>query len=185
MRTSTLRTVISAAAGLAIGALVLSGCSSTNDETSEPKASSAATSAACPDPEAGANRQDTASYRFVMSSSEPEEMVTQEEVDSKGLTEGELVVGDMGMSSDSDANRHVEVAICDLTTGKTVQGADVGMKIVSNGHARPMMTMEMRGLDEPATESHYGNNTVVPTSAYKVRVTLNGETAEFPMAAAK
>lgn len=180
MRPSTLRAVISAAAGLVIGALVLSGCSSTNDETSEPKAS-----AACPDPDAGANTQDTASYRFVMSSSEPEEMVTQDEVDSKGLTEGELVVGDMGMSSDSDANRHVEVAICDLTTGKTVQGADVGMEIVSNGHARPMMTMEMRGLDEPATESHYGNNTVVPRSTYRVRVTLNGETAEFPMAAAK
>lgn len=187
MRACAARTILTATAGIAIGALVLSGCSTGGDEASAPQESSATgATTACPAPEAGANAQDTASYRMVMSTSEPEMMVTQEEVDAQGLTEGELIIGgDMVMGSEGEANSngHVEVAICDLATGQRVTGADVMMEVVTDGNAHAMMVMEMRGLDEPVTESHYGNNTVVPATAYLMRVTLNGESAEFPMAA--
>jgi hypothetical protein len=122
---------------------------------------------------------------MVVSASEPEMMVTPEQVDAEDLTEGELIMGgDMDMGSEPEANGHVEVAICDLATETTLTGAEVTMEIVTNGQARPMMVMEMRGLDEPATESHYGNNTVLPGTAYRMRVSVNGESAEFPMAAA-
>lgn len=189
MRASAARTILAATTGIAIGALVLSGCSTGGDDASAPqKSSSTGVTTACATPEAGANAQDTASYRMVMSASDPEMMVTQEEVDAQGLTEGELIMGgamDMGSQGEANANGHLEVAICDLATGKTVTGADVMMEVVAGGHARSMMVMEMRGLDEPATESHYGNNTMMPATAYMMRVTLNGEKAEFPMAPAQ
>jgi len=169
--------------GIAIGALALSGCSTGGEDAAAPQgASSTSATTTCPTPESGANAQDTASYRMVMSVGEPETMVTQEEADAQGLTEGELIMGGgMDMGSQSNATGHVEVAICDLATGRTVQGADVMMEMVSGGSASSMMVMEMRGMDEPATESHYGDNIVMPSTAYRMRVTLNGETVEFPM----
>jgi hypothetical protein len=183
VRASAVRTALTASTGLAIGALVLSGCSTGGGAGSAPPPASTTT---CPAPDAGANAQDTASYRMVASTSQPETMVTQEQADAQGLTEGELLVGEtaMGSMADANANRHVEVAICDLATGTTVTGADVTMQILSGARSHDMMVMEMRGLDEPVTESHYGNNTVVPSTAYRVRVTVNGESAEFPMTAA-
>lgn len=187
MRASALRTALTASTGIAIGALVLSGCSTgSNDASAPPKASATAVTTTCPTPKAGANAQDTASYRMVMSASSPEMMVTQEQADAQGLTKGELLIGGMAMGSNADAkaNQHVEVAICDLATGKTVTGADVKMEVLTGGNTHDMMAMEMRGLDEPVTESHYGNNTVAPSTAYRMRVTLNGESVEFPMAAA-
>ena len=185
MRGSVARTILTATTGIALGALALSGCSSTSKGASAPQES---TATSCPTAEAGASAQDTASYRMVVSASDPETMVTQDEADAQGLTEGELIMGDpmdMGSSGEAKANGHVEVAICDLATGKTVTGADVMMEVVTDGDAHPMMVMEMRGLDEPATESHYGNNTVVPAAPYRMRVTLDGESAEFAMPGAK
>lgn len=181
MRASSARTIVMS--GVAIGALTLAGCSTGDDDASASQdASSTSATTACPTPESGANAQDTSSYRMVMSAGDRETMVSQEEADAQGLTEGEVIMGGgMDMGSQSDATGHVEVAICDLATGETVQGADVMMEVVSGGSANAMMVMEMRGLDEPATESHYGNNIVLPTAAYRMRVTLNGESAEFPM----
>ncbi len=180
-------------AALAILTLLLSiaatGCSSDNGDstTAQPSAAGSSTPATttCATPEAGENAQDTASYRMVASASDPEKMLTQAQVDSDGLTEGELVTGgDMGSAGEAEATGHVEVAICDLATGETVSGADVTMDLDSAGKTRAMTVMEMRGLDEPVTASHYGNNTVVPAGDYTLRVTLNGESAEFAMPAA-
>lgn len=187
MRASAVRTILTTTTGIAIGALVLSGCSTGSDVASAPpEASATGVTTTCPTPEAGANAQDTASYRMLVSASDPEMMVTQEQADAQGLTKGELLIGGIAMGSEgkAKANRHVEVAICDLATGKTVRGADVKMQVLDSGNAHDMMVMEMRGLDEPVTESHYGNNTVVPSTAYRMRVTLNGESAEFPMTVA-
>lgn len=167
------------------------GCSSgAGDTTSaQPDATTGSpteTTNRCATPEAGANAQDTASYRMLLSASGPEKMLTQSQVDAQGLTEGELLMGgrmEMRSPGAAQANGHVEVAICDLATGSTVSGADVSMQFIDGSDARPMQVMEMRGLDEPATESHYGNNTVMPARAYAMRVTLDGESAEFAMPA--
>jgi hypothetical protein len=185
MRATAARTIVMS--GIAIGALALSGCSTGGDDAAGPQgASSTSDTTTCPTPESGANAQDTASYRMVMSAGDPETMVTQQEADAQGLTEGELIMGGgMDMGSQTNANGHVEVALCDLATGRTVQGADVMMEVVSGGSASAMMVMEMRGLDEPATESHYGNNIMMPSTDYQMRVTMNSESAEFPMTAAQ
>lgn len=168
--------------------IAATGCSSDNNDatTDRPSATGAPTPArtTCAPPEAGENAQDTASYRMVASASDPEKMLTRAQVDADGLTEGELVTGGDMASAEAKATGHVEVAICEVATGETVSGADVSMEIRSDGNTRPMTVMEMRGLDEPVTAAHYGNNTVVPAGAYTLRVTLNGESAEFAMPAA-
>lgn len=172
--------------GVAATGCSTGGGDSATTQPSTTVGSSTGSTTECPTPGAGANTQDTASYRMVVSASDPEKMLTQAQVDAQGQTEGELVIGGgMGMrpAGAAKANGHVEVAICDSATGKTVSGADVTMEIVNHGKARTMRVMEMRGLDEPVTASHYGNNTMVPAGAYVMRVTLNGESAEFPMPA--
>ena len=103
MRASAVRTVLTAATATAIGALVLSGCSTGSDVAlAPPKASATGVTTTCPTPEASANAQDTASYRMVISASSPEMMVTQQQADAQGLTKGELLIGGMAMGSKED-----------------------------------------------------------------------------------
>lgn len=131
-------------------------------------------------------QMDTASYRMVFSSGDVEDMYTQAEVDAQGIAEGELMIAgmmnpDMGM--DSAAMRHLEVSICDLATGAMVTGASAQMTLnPSSGAAVMVPVAEMRGLDEPPTMAHYGNNVSVPMGSYTADVSLKGETAQFPMA---
>lgn len=131
---------------------------------------------------------DTASYRMILSVAAPEDMYTQSEVDAQGVTSGELMLAgrmnsamDMGMSG--GMKRHVEVSICDLATGKILRGATVRMSLARQGGSwMPMNVAEMRGLDEPRSMSHYGNNVRTPKSPYKVKVRAGGQTAVFHVA---
>jgi hypothetical protein len=136
---------------------------------------------------------DTAGYRMVLTVGDREAMYTQDEVDAKAPMSGELMVaGTMmdpgtagssggGMMSGNVADtRHVEVAICDLATGSTVTGGDVTMMVAAGGAAaRPMSVAEMRGLDEPATQTHYGNNVPMVPGMSMVSFTVNGQTGTF------
>jgi hypothetical protein len=84
------------------------------------------------------------------------------------------------MSGDVADTRHVEVSICDLATGSTVSGADVTMMVAANGAAAQAMPVaEMRGLDEPATQTHYGNNVPMAPGTSMVAFTVNGQTGTF------
>ncbi|MDP1876054.1 MAG: hypothetical protein Q8M17_00645 [Actinomycetota bacterium] len=136
---------------------------------------------------------DTAGYRMVLAVGEPEAMYTQDEVDANSPMSGELMVagtmmdpgtagasdGDM-MSGNAAGTRHVEVAICDLATGAMVTGADVTMMVAVGGAAAQAMPVaEMRGLDEPATQNHYGNNVPMTSGSHMVTFTVNGQMGTF------
>jgi hypothetical protein len=131
---------------------------------------------------------DTASYRMILSVGAPEDMYTQVQVNAKGITAGELMLAgrmnssmDMGMGG--GLKQHVEVSICNLSTGKVMRGAKVHMSLARQGGTwMPMNVAEMRGLDEPRTMSHYGNNVRTPKSPYKVKVRAGGQTAVFHVA---
>jgi hypothetical protein len=136
---------------------------------------------------------DTDGYRMVLAVGEREAMYTQDEVDANAPMSGELMVAgtmmDPGtgsssgggmMSGNAADTRHVEVAICDLATGSTVTGAQVTMMVAANGvAARAMPVAEMRGLDEPASQSHYGNNVPMAAGPHTVAFTVNGQTGTF------
>jgi hypothetical protein len=86
----------------------------------------------------------------------------------------------MNMGMGGGKKQHVEVSICNLKTGKVVRGAKVRMSIAAKGGSyMPMTVAEMRGLDEPTTMSHYGNNVKVPKFPYTVKVKTAGEKAVF------
>jgi hypothetical protein len=128
---------------------------------------------------------DTPHYRMILSVGSPEDMYTQAQVNAQGVTQGELMLAgrmnstmDMGMSG--GRRRHVEVAICDLRTGVVLRGARVHMALAPRGGAyMPMNVAEMRGLDEPITMSHYGNNVRTPRAPYTVKVRTAGDRAVF------
>jgi hypothetical protein len=133
----------------------------------------------------GVKQIDTAHYRMILAVGSPESMYTQSQVDAQGITSGEVMVAGrmnspMSMGMGAGKKQHVEVSLCNLTTGAIVTGAKVRMSIAPKGGTyMPMTVAEMRGLDEPITMSHYGNNVKVPKSPYTVKVKTAGETAVF------
>jgi hypothetical protein len=157
--------------------------------------SPAATPATCADESGDQSIQqmDTAGYRMVLAVGDREAMYTQDEVDANSPMSGELMVagtmmdpGTSGasgggmMSGANGGTRHVEVAICDLTTGSTVNGADVTMMVgVGGAVPQPMPVAEMRGLDEPTTQTHYGNNIPMGSGPFTVSFTVNRQTVSF------
>jgi hypothetical protein len=138
---------------------------------------------------------DTDGYRMVLAVGDREAMYTQAEVDAQSPMTGELMVAGTMMDSGTTpmassgmgsagagagATRHVEVAICDLATGVTVTGADVRMTVAADSApAQDVSVAEMRGLDEPATETHYGNNMPMSGGPHVVTITINGQTGTF------
>lgn len=133
----------------------------------------------------GVRQIDTAHYRMILAVGSPENMYTQAQVDAQGITSGELMLAGkmnspMSMGMGGGKKLHVEVSICNLKTGTVVTSAKVRMSMASKGGSyMPMSVAEMRGLDEPVTMSHYGNNVKVPKSPYTVKVKTAGETAVF------
>lgn len=150
-------------------------------------AESSQTSSRCASTAGSANeiQLDRGHYRLTLAVGAPEDMYTQAQVDAQGITDGELMIAgkmnspmDMGMGAGK--KRHVEVSICDIRTGKIIQGGKVRMSIAPKGGAyMPMVVAEMRGLDEPPTMAHYGNNVTVPKAPYKVKVRVGGQAAVF------
>jgi hypothetical protein len=194
------------AASAAVAAVILAACSGSPAATSATDSSAPASTAAsstvapttCADSSGDQSVQqvDTAGYRMVLAVGDREAMYTQDEVNATAPMTGELMVaGTMmdpgttgssggGMMSGKTSNtRHVEVAICDLATGSTVTGADVTMMVTANGAAPTAIPVaEMRGLDEPATQTHYGNNVPMTPGTSTVAFTVNGQTGTFTIA---
>jgi len=84
------------------------------------------------------------------------------------------------MSGNVVDTRHVEVSICDLATGSRVTGASVTMTMASSGHVvQAMPVAEMRALDEPTTETRYGNTVPMTSGTSQVSFTLKGQTGTF------
>jgi hypothetical protein len=195
-------------ASAALTAVILAACSgspaatsATNSSVPAPTLAAASSTVApttCADSSGDNSVQqvDTAGYRMVLAVGDREAMYTQDEVSAKAPMTGEMMVagtmmdpgttGSSGggmMSGNTSNTRHVEVAICDLATGSTVTGADVTMMVAANGAAAAAMPVaEMRGLDEPATQTHYGNNVPMTPGTSTVAFTVNGQTGTFTIA---
>jgi hypothetical protein len=187
--------VILAACSGSPAATVVTGSGVTASSMSASSSASTLTATTCADSSGDQSVQqvDTAGYRMVMTVGDREAMYTQDEVDANAPMAGELMVagtmmdpgtaGSSGggmMSGNAADTRHVEVAICDLTTGSTVTGGDVTMMVAAGGAAAQSMPVaEMRGLDEPATQTHYGNNVPMVPGTSMVSFTVNGQTGTF------
>ena len=155
----------------------------------------------------GAQTSATADYYMVLSVGEPEQMYTEAQVQSMRPTAGEVMVAGtmMGASTTAQASssgmdampgmggsaspaagtRHVEVMICDRTTGKVIVGAKPTMTMGSSTSSMASISVaQMYGVDAGPVETHYGNN--VPMTAgqvYTISGTLNDQTATFTVTA--
>jgi hypothetical protein len=126
-------------------------------------------------------------YVFALSIGPVETMYTAAQVKAKHPTSGELMIsgkmvdGMAGMAMGTGSQRHLEVHIC-TTAGKVVAGAHPSITV--NGSMVPVAVME--GVDQGASDLHYGNNVELKTGQkVKVVVKLNGKVAVFNATVAK
>lgn len=84
-----------------------------------------------------------------------------------------------GSSAPPAGTRHVEVMICDRTTGKVVVGAAPRMGMgTSSSSMTSMPVAQMYGVDAGPVETQYGNNVpMTPGQDYTITSTLNDQTA--------
>jgi hypothetical protein len=178
------RTLVMATAAVALS-LAAAGLASSPASAQPTSGNSSSTRCVSESGKPGVKQIDTPHYRMILAVGSAENMYTQAQVDAQGITSGELMLAGkmnspMNMGMGGGKKQHVEVSICNLKTGTVVTGAKVRMSMAPKGGPyMPMTVAEMRGLDEPITMSHYGNNVKVPKSPYTVKVKTAGETAVF------
>jgi hypothetical protein len=128
----------------------------------------------------------TTSYRMVLRIGMAEAMYTPAQVKTKHPTSGEVMVGGSMMSSGAmsmHGTRHLEVQICNRSTGAVITNASPTITIVES--STNMMTTKvpvamMRGVDAGMGDIHYGNNVAISAGhAFIVKVTLKSEQAVF------
>lgn len=180
-----------------IGFLVLGiGVACGGDE--EPTPVATATAEEQPTPEAMATVEEeeageveasgeTASYRMELGIESAEMMLMPGE--AEGATEGEVMVQLPGMpmpkASMTDqgypVNHHLEVQIFDKASGAIVDKMPmISITDAETGTSRELEdVMAMHPVDADERDIHFGNNVYLPSGTYTVKVTLDGETAEF------
>jgi len=131
----------------------------------------------------------TATYKLTLSVGPLEKMYTADEVQTKHLTDGEVMVGHAmtmeGMSMHA-ANRHLEVHVVSRTTGKVVTNVRPTIMLTDTSAmggtamAEKVNAMAMQGIGEGIADRHYGDNVKLTAGhLYKVVVTVKGEKATF------
>ena len=140
----------------------------------------------------GGQTKSTKSYVFKLSVGMPEDMWTPAQVRSKHPTSGEVMLaGSMGGAmSMGGSSRHVEVQILKRPSSKVIATARPTITLVDLDLKGAMSVKVpfavMRGVDEGASDTHYGNNVdLVGGHRYRVTVGLGGEHAVFQMTAPK
>lgn len=141
----------------------------------------------------------TSKYVMVLDVAPAETMYTQRQVASEHPTSGEVMIAgqmtDMGgattmpMPSGSTstmmktASAHLEVHICDRSTGQALQNAHPAISVVDHsggGMTDQVPVAVMQGVGQGASDTHYGNNVNMPIgNGYTVTVKLNADTAIF------
>ncbi|CAB4685016.1 MAG: hypothetical protein F2663_01090 [Actinobacteria bacterium] len=135
--------------------------------------------------------QKTASYTVTLSLGSKEPMYTPAEAKAKHLKSGEVMVGGsmaMDMSSGmGGAVRHLEVHITSNATGKSVTTVMPKIAITdktAKGMADLLTVVKMKGVGEPASDIHFGNNVDIHVGhSYTVAVGVGGEKATFQFTA--
>lgn len=118
-----------------------------------------------------------------------EPFFTQDEVTSKKVKEGMLIIGGaepLSPEANTRPNRHLVVHIFDAKTGKAITTAKVSMdfqqldtkgKPSGNSVEVPVVIMQVIGKGSEST--HYGNNVVMPAGSYLITVVANGKKVGF------
>ena len=140
----------------------------------------------------GEQTMKTKSYVFELEMGMAEQMWTPAQVRAKHPSRGEVMLaGTMGGAmSMGGSSRHVEVKILNRSTGKVITSAHPTIALVDQNVTNPMVIKVpfsvMRGVNDGAADTHYGNNVdLVGGHRYRVTVTLAGEQAVFQMTAPK
>jgi hypothetical protein len=130
----------------------------------------------------------TASYVFALSIGPVETMYTPAQVRAQHprsgevMLEGQMTTGMAGMTMPATGQKHLEVHIC-TRGGAVVKGVSPRIFVSDSASkqvavAVPVAVME--GVNEGASDLHYGNNvTLAPGHRITVRVSVNGEVAVF------
>jgi hypothetical protein len=130
----------------------------------------------------------TASYVFALSIGPVETMYTPAQVRAQHprsgevMLKGQLTAGMAGMTMPTTGQKHLEVHIC-TRGGAVVKGASPHIVVsdpVSKQMAVAVPVAVMEGVNEGASDLHYGNN-VTLTAGHRitVKVTLDGQAAVF------
>ncbi len=127
----------------------------------------------------------TSSYVFALKVGPFEEMVSLADAKAKHLKHAEVMVSGamMGMHMAMSKQRHLEVHICQRSTGKVVLGAHPTITVAdltAKGKPKIVSVAAMYDIAEGVSDMHYGNN--VPMTAghvYRVTVTLGGQKVIF------
>ena len=118
-----------------------------------------------------------------------EPFFTQEEVRSKKVKEGMLIISGaepLSLEANKRSHRHLVVHIFDAKSGKAITTAKVSMnfqqldakgKPIGDSVNVPIVIMQAIGKGVEST--HYGNNAVMPAGSYSVTVVANGKKVGF------
>jgi hypothetical protein len=132
-------------------------------------------------------------YRVELHVLQAEPFFSKADVAAKGVKDGmEIEGGATPVAPDaaSHPNHHLVVHVFDKQTGKVVADATVTMSFVAlDGKGNPagapaeVPVVLMQAIGKGPASTHYGNNVTMPAGRYSVTVTINGQKADFAVAA--
>jgi hypothetical protein len=130
-------------------------------------------------------------YRIELHILMPEESYAADEVATKHIKAGMLVVGGapaLAVNASPPPNHHLVVHVFDRASGASVKDAKVRMSFQAvdpaghlTGDATAVPVAVMQAIGAGAGSTHYGNNVVIAAGEYSVSVTVNDSTARFPI----
>lgn len=169
------------AVGAAAGAALLAGCGgSSSAPASSPGGSCQGSS--------GNASTTTASYIAVLDVGPPETMYMPDQVAAQHPTSGEVMLGGSMTDVSGPDVRHVEVHICNRSSGSVVTGLQPTIALLdttANTASSNLPVAAMQGVEAGPSDYHYGNNaTLQPGHRYTITVRLHGETATLRYTAA-
>ncbi|MDQ6778509.1 MAG: hypothetical protein M3071_20310 [Actinomycetota bacterium] len=176
-----------------LGALGLAACGQSTSSTAK------ASAGACTQASGISQTANTPSYKMVLDIGPREAMYTPAQAKAQHPTHGEVMLrgqmtdmgktgsmgamGNMGNMGASASARHLEVHICDRSTGQVAANLQPAITLVDNSAANMtdhLPTAVMQGVISPHADVHYGNNVTMPPSRrFTVMVTVGDQHATF------
>lgn len=130
---------------------------------------------------------ETSSYKMVLDIGPQEAMYTPAQVQSQHPRDGEVMLrgqmANMGNMGSSASTRHLEVHICNGSTGKVATSLQPAITVVDNSAANMtahVPSAVMQGTTSGEADLHYGNNVIMPPSRhFTVTVVVGDQHAVF------
>jgi hypothetical protein len=114
-----------------------------------------------------------------------EPFFTKEQVTSKKVTEGMLVMAGakpIGLSDTTHPNHHLVIHVFDAKTSRAVTNAKVTMSLqavdemgMKKGSAVEIPVVVMQAIGKGEQSTHYGNNVTMADGSYEVTLVINGK----------